>query len=92
MVTIIGQITKTTPRFEIVVEWVKQLLHNSLVFINMIGNGFFKATFSNKEGQTHTLHNAFKMQNKEVFFSTCHPGFFNDIEKTLAFFKFPIWI
>jgi hypothetical protein len=41
-----------------------------MVFINMIGNGLFKATFSNKEGQTHTLHNVFKMQNKEVLFFT----------------------
>lgn len=28
----------------------------------------------------------------EVFFSIWHPDYLSDVEKTLAFLKFPIWV
>lgn len=50
MVTSIDQIPRKNLGFEAMVEWAKQSLHKFMFSINMIGNGFFKATFSNKEG------------------------------------------
>jgi hypothetical protein len=54
---------------------VKWSLHKFLVSISMIVNGLFEVTFSSKEGEKHTLHYVFKMQNKQVF-SLLGPWFF----------------
>lgn len=65
----IGYDASINPRQLALAQWAILMLHYILETCTLVGSGFFKVTFSNKEGIQHTFNTLLTHERKKVSFT-----------------------
>lgn len=90
--TILGQLPSMSPGQACLSKWAEKSLHPSLVIYLLVGNEFFEARFSSKEGVHNALSKTFFLDGKEVFLRQWTPFFRPDYPGDLRFSDYHVWL
>jgi len=91
-ITIIGQIVRRFLAFHELNAWTKEMLHNTLESIVLLGNGYFEATFLTEVGSLHALAGKYFMGASEVILARWSTLFSLEQIEMEAKLRYSIWL